>query len=122
MLAHLSYLLQPLDMGCFSVLKREYSKLVERYMCTRINHITKLDFLAEFPTIHTAYYKLETIKNSFIATGLIPFDLMWVIETLNIWLKTPTPPTSSGSDFSIKTPYNPRQLGKQVSLVKALLW
>ena len=65
-------------------MKCEYSKLVKRYICTRINYIAKLDFLAEFPTLYTAYYKLETIKNSFVATSLIPFDLMWVIETLNI--------------------------------------
>ena len=83
--------------------------MVERYIYTRINHITKLDFLAKFPTTYTAYYKSETIKNSFVATSLIPFNLIWVIETLNIWLKTPTPPTSSSSsDFLMKTPYNPR--------------
>ena len=90
-------------------------------MRTGINHIAKLDFLAEFPTAYVACYKSETIKNSFAATGLIPFDPMRVIETLNIRLKTPTPPTSSGSDFSMKTPHNPRQLGKQASSVKALL-
>lgn len=99
-------------MGCFSVLKRKYSKLVEGYIRTGVNHITKLDFLAEFPTAHAAYYKSETIKNSFVATGLVLLDPNRVIDTLNIYLKTPTPPLSSDSDFSMKTPQNPRQLGK----------
>ena len=32
--AHSSYLLQPLDIGCLSVLKRKYSKLVKEYIRT----------------------------------------------------------------------------------------
>ena len=119
--AHSSHLLQPLDVSCFSVLKREYSKLVEGYIRTRVNHIAKLDFLTEFPRAHAACYKLDTIKNSFAATSLVPFEPNRVIETLNIRLKTPTPPRSSGSEFSMKTPQNPKQLGKQASSVKALL-
>ncbi|KAF1922369.1 CENP-B protein, partial [Didymella exigua CBS 183.55] len=45
---HLSYLLQPLDVGCFSPLKRAYSCEVESLMRNHINHITKLEFLPAF--------------------------------------------------------------------------
>ena len=65
---------------------------------------------------------MDTVKNSFTATSLVPFKPNQVIKTLDIWLKTPTPPQSSGSKFSMKTPQNPKQLGKQASSVKALLW
>jgi hypothetical protein len=46
MLSHLSHLLQPLDVGCFSPLKTAYGK--QGLMRNRINHITKLEFLSAF--------------------------------------------------------------------------
>jgi len=46
---HSSHLLQPLDIGCFAVLKRTYGRLVEDQMRARINHIDKFDFLAAYP-------------------------------------------------------------------------
>ncbi|KAF7578666.1 hypothetical protein PtrM4_029060 [Pyrenophora tritici-repentis] len=45
---HSSHLLQPLDVGCFSPLKRAYSREVESLMRNHINHITKLEFLPAF--------------------------------------------------------------------------
>jgi len=46
---HSSHLLQPLDIGCFALLKRVYGRLVENQMQLGINHIDKLDFLAAYP-------------------------------------------------------------------------
>ena len=43
--SHSLYLLQPLDIGCFSVLKRSYSRLVEQKMGLGVNHIDKQEFL-----------------------------------------------------------------------------
>ena len=119
--AHSSHLLQPLDIGCFSVLKRAYSKEIESDIRAGVNPITKLDFLEAYPIARAQSYKAETIKNSFAAAGLVPFNPKTVIETLDIQLKTPTPPGSRGSEFSLKTPQNPAQLDKQASSVKALL-
>jgi hypothetical protein len=42
---HLSHLLQPLDVGCFSVLKQLYGCLVEQKMSLGVNHIEKQEFL-----------------------------------------------------------------------------
>ena len=119
--AHSSHLLQPLDIGCFSVLKRAYSKEIESDIRAGVNSITKLDFLEAYPIARAQSYKAETIKNSFAAAGLVPFNAEIVLQTLNIQLKTPTPPGSRGSEFSLKTPQNPSQLDKQASSVKALL-
>ena len=47
--AHSSHRLQPLDVGCFSVLKRSYGALVEQQMRAGINYIDKLDFLTAYP-------------------------------------------------------------------------
>jgi hypothetical protein len=45
---HSSHLLQPLDVGCFSPLKRAYSREVEGLIRDHINHVTKLEFLPAF--------------------------------------------------------------------------
>ena len=45
---HSSHLLQPLDVGCFSPLKRAYSREIEALIRHHINHITKLEFLPAF--------------------------------------------------------------------------
>ncbi len=46
--AHSSHLLQPLDVGCFSTLKRSYGRLVAEYIRLGINHIDKAEFLPIF--------------------------------------------------------------------------
>jgi len=71
---HSSHLLQPLDVGCFAVLKRVYGCLVEESMRLGINHIDKLDFLAAYPKARLEAFKSENIKNGFAATGLVPFN------------------------------------------------
>jgi hypothetical protein len=48
MLPYLSYLLQPLDISCFSLLKRVYSREVKSLIRHYINYITKLKFLPAF--------------------------------------------------------------------------
>jgi hypothetical protein len=45
---HSSHLLQPLDVGCFSPLKRAYGSQIESLIRSHINHITKLEFLPAF--------------------------------------------------------------------------
>ena len=45
---HSSHLLQPLDVCCFSVLKRSYSKIVESWIRLGVNHIDKQDFLEAY--------------------------------------------------------------------------
>lgn len=56
---HSSHLLQPLDVGCFAVLKCIYGRLVEESMRLGINHIYKLDFLAAYPKARLGALKLE---------------------------------------------------------------
>jgi hypothetical protein len=103
---HSSHLLQPLDIGCFAVLKRSYSRLVETKMRVGINHIDKLDFLEAYPSARIEAFKSETIKNSFAAAGLMPYNPDRVISKLDIRLRTPTPPSSRGSEWELKTPSN----------------
>ena len=94
---HSSHLLQPLDIGCFVVLKRAYGRLVKSKMRVGINYINKLDFLEVYPLARIKAFKSETIKNSFGVAGLVPFSPERVISKLDIRLATPTPPPSRGS-------------------------
>jgi hypothetical protein len=63
---HSSHLLQPLNVGCFAVLKRHYGQLVEQQIRLGFNHIDKIDFLTAFPQARTMAYKAQTIRNSFV--------------------------------------------------------
>ena len=85
----LSHLLRPLDIGCFAVLKRAYSRIVETKMRLAINHIDKLDFLEAYPHARLEAYKSNTIKNSFAAAELVPYNPDCVISKLDIRLCMP---------------------------------
>ncbi|EED15263.1 transposon, putative [Talaromyces stipitatus ATCC 10500] len=118
---HSSHLLQPLDVGCFAVLKRHYGQLVEQRMRLGFNHIDKIDFLTTFPAARTMAYKAQSVRNSFAATGLVPFNTDRVYQQLTIQLKTPTPPPSRSSDTQsscLQTPQNPHQFKRQMTTIK----
>ena len=114
--AHSSHLLQPLDVGCFTVLKRAYGRLVENQVRLGYNHIDKLDFLMAYTEARADTFRLETIQNSFAAAGLSPINPERVLSKLNISLYTPTPsnsrPSSRSSVFTPKTPRTAIQLEK----------
>ena len=72
--AYSSYILQPLDVGCFSLLKKAYSKQIEGLICSGQTYIIKEDF---FPAFQVAFQESMTIQNvqgGFRGTGIIPFD------------------------------------------------
>jgi hypothetical protein len=51
----------------------------------------KLDFLEAYPSARIEAFKSETIKNSFTAAGLVPYDPDRVILKLDIHLRTRHP-------------------------------
>jgi hypothetical protein len=86
-----SHLLQPLNVGCFTPLKRAYSREIKDLVRYRINHITKEEFL---PTFRAAFDKVITTDNiygAFKSAGLIPFNPDAIILKLNIRLRTLSP-------------------------------
>ena len=100
MLAYSSHLLQPLDIRCFAVLKRAYGRFVSDLARVGYNYIDKLDFLADYPRARAEAFQPEIVRNSFIATGLVPIDAERVLSKLNISLRTPIPPGSRLSSRS----------------------
>jgi hypothetical protein len=118
---HSSHLTQPLDIGCFGVLKRMYGRQIELFIKAHINHITKVEFFLAF---HTAYNQSITTQNAkagFHGAGLVPFDPQAVISKLDVRLRTPTPPGPSFIDANpwvSQTPRNPTDALLQTTLVK----
>jgi hypothetical protein len=122
--AHSSHLLQPLDVGCFAVLKRSYSALVDQQTRCGINHIDKIDFLTAYPHARTVAFKMNTILTSFKATGIVPLDAEPVLSKLNVQIRTPTPisrPSSRSSAYCPQTPSNLKQLVKHKASTKRVL-
>jgi hypothetical protein len=126
---HSSHLLQPLDVGCFAVLKRSYGRQIEGYMRNGVNHIDKPDFLRAFKTARTEALTLANINSSFAATGLVPYDPDKVLSKLHTQLKTPTPPSSShgyantnapasAQPWVFETPHDTAQLALQANALR----
>jgi hypothetical protein len=122
--SHSSYLLQPLNVRCFAVLKRAYSRFVSDLARTGYNHINKLDFLADYPRARIEAFQSNIIRNSFVAASIILVDPERVLSKLTICLRTPTPqssrPSSRSSQFTPKTPRTVIQLEKQASMLEEL--
>ncbi|RFU26650.1 hypothetical protein B7463_g9676, partial [Scytalidium lignicola] len=124
---HSSHILQPLDVTCFAVLKRNYGAAIEAKVRGKIQHIDKGDFLNAYQSIRQQTFKSETIRNGFIATGLIPYNPEHVMAklTLQIEDKTPTPPGSAHSNHATQwvpeTPHNSIQLQLQSQTIQRLV-
>jgi hypothetical protein len=116
---HLSYLLQPLDVGCFAPLKKAYGRQAEHLIRNRINHITKLKFLPYFKAACNAVFTSSNIQGGFRGAGLVPFDPERVIMGLDVKLRTPSPQLSTNNEpWQSATPKYTLELGSQSSLVK----
>jgi hypothetical protein len=92
--AHSSHILQPLDVRCFSPLKRVYSQQIEDMMQAYIIYITKDDFFPAFYAAFNIAITESNIQGGFRGARLFLFDPENVISTLDLKLKTLTPPNS----------------------------
>jgi hypothetical protein len=90
--AHSSHILQPLDVGCFAILKRYYGEAVAEVMRSGINHIDKTDFLMLYRPTRLRTFTADNIRSSFKATGLVPYNSEYVLTQLHTLLRTPSPP------------------------------
>jgi hypothetical protein len=116
---HSSHLLQPLDVGCFSPLKRAYSREVESLIRHHINHITKLEFLPAFKIAFDRSFTSANICSAFRGAGLVPLQPETVLSKLDVQLRTPTPPAATTEAlWEARTPSNVRELEAQSSLIR----
>ncbi|KAH8640697.1 hypothetical protein IG631_03638 [Alternaria alternata] len=115
---HSSHLLQPLDVGCFSPLKRAYSREVESLIRHHINHITKLEFLPAFKTAFNRSFTPANICSAFRGAGLVPLQPDAVLSKLDVQLRTPTPAALPEAPWEACTPSNVRELEAQSTLIR----
>jgi hypothetical protein len=118
---HSSHLTQPLDVGCFSALKKAYSREIEHFVRAHINHITKVEFFLAFKAAHFAAMTESNNKGGFRGAGLVPFDPEVVISKLDVKLRTPTPtgpPSAAADPWFSQTPQNPTEAISQSKYIK----
>lgn len=118
---HSSYLTQPLDVGCFSVLKRAYSRQIETFIKAHISHITKVEFFLAFKVAYLESITVQNAQARFRGAGLVPFDPQTVISKLDVKLRTPTPtapPCADADPWVSQTPHKPTEALSQTVLVK----
>ena len=108
--AHALYLLQPLDIGCFSPLKKAYGNEVGCLIRNRIHYIDKLSFLLAFKAAFERAFIKDNICSSFRGAGLVLFNPEVVLLKLSIKLRTPTLSTVEDTPWESKTPSNPYEL------------
>lgn len=118
---HLSHLTQPLDISCFSTLKKAYSRQIEHFVRAYINHITKVEFFLAFKAAHFSTITESNNRGGFRGTGLVPFDPEAVISKLDVKLRTPTPtgpPSAAADAWFSQTPQNPTEAVSQSEYIK----
>ncbi|RYN73803.1 hypothetical protein AA0119_g13609, partial [Alternaria tenuissima] len=121
--AHTSHLLQPLDVCCFSPLKRAYGHEIQELARQGVYHIDKIDFLTAYTRIRPTVLTQQNIQAGFQATGLIPPCPERVLSSLTV-VRTPSPPGTTADNnvaWTAETPRTIAQLEKQAQHVKDLL-
>ena len=115
---HSSHLLQPLDVGCFSPLKKAYGRQAELLMRNKITYITKIEFLPCFKAAFDAPITESNIVGGFRGAGLVPFAPEAVISKLEVRLRTPPLPPTNNEPWESKTPSNALEFGSQSNLIR----
>jgi hypothetical protein len=83
---HLSHLTQPLDVRCFSILKRMYGCQIKFFIKAYINYIIKIEFFLAFHIVYNQSITTQNTKTRFRGTGLVLYDPQVVISRLDIKL------------------------------------
>ena len=86
---HSSHLLQPLDVACFSLLKRKYGDVVAGLARNRTHYISKETFLAAFKTAFEQSITRENIQAGFRGASLVPHNPQAVLSKLDVVVQTP---------------------------------
>jgi hypothetical protein len=108
--AHSSHLLQPLNVGYFSPLKRAYGNKISSLARYGSKQIKKEAFLLAFKAAFKKSITKENICASFRGAGLVPHDPEAVLSKLDVVLRTPTPPKPEDTLWESKTLSNLREV------------
>ena len=116
---HTSHLLQPLNVSCFSPLKRVYGHEIQELARQGVYHVDKIDFLTIYTQIRLRVFTEQNIQAGFQATGLIPYSPERVLSSLTV-VRTPSPPATTADNnvaWTAETPRTVAQLEQQAQHV-----
>ncbi len=85
------YLIQPLDINCFDILKQLYSRGFKDFIKAYINYIIKPEFFIAFKIVYFNIIISKNIKVGFRGVGLILYDFQAIILKLDIKLRISIP-------------------------------
>jgi hypothetical protein len=115
---HSSHLLQPLNVACFSPLKRKYSDKISALARSRIHYISKETFLPAFKATFKKVFTLENARAGFRGAGLVPYNSEAVLSKLDIRLCTPPLTTIEDGAWEAKTLRNAYEIEAQSTLIR----
>ncbi|KAF2741722.1 DDE-domain-containing protein, partial [Sporormia fimetaria CBS 119925] len=116
--SHSSHILQPLDLVCFSLLKRAYRDEISVLARYSTKHIKKESFLPALIKAFNKAFSGDHVRASFRAAGLVPYNPEGVLSKLDVVLRTPTPPASQDAIWESKTPRNACEIEAQSTLIR----
>lgn len=115
---HSSHILQPLDVGCCSPLKKAHSQQIEHLIRNHIFHVTKETFLSTFKEAWFQTFTRSNILGGFRGAGLHPLDPDTVLSQLEAIQSPQQHLPSSSQEWQGATPSNAREVDKQSTLIK----
>ncbi|KAL6170399.1 hypothetical protein ACJQWK_03381 [Exserohilum turcicum] len=108
--AHSSHLLQPLNIACFSPLKRKYGDAISGLARNRTHYISKETFLPAFKTAFEQSITKENIQAGFRGASLVPHDPQAVLSKLDVVVQTPVQSPQQVAAWQAQTPRNAREV------------
>ncbi|KAF1922435.1 DDE-domain-containing protein, partial [Didymella exigua CBS 183.55] len=115
---HSSHILQPLDVVCFSLLKRKYSQRIQDLAHKRVFYINKEGFLPAFKDAFCNVFTEAICRKAFKASGLVPLNTQVVLDRLKVQLRTLLEPLLLETPWQSKTLSNTHEFGSQSKLVR----
>jgi hypothetical protein len=99
---HTSHILQPLDVGVFSPLKRALSAEIEKLFRLDTRRIPRVEWTEAYITARNRAFIPRSIESSFRASGIYPLSPITILSTLR--MPTPTlrvtpPPITTPNDL-----------------------
>ena len=106
---HSSHLLQPLDVGCFSHLKREYKRVVRDKLSMTMDPIRRAEFNQIYQKARPKAFTKPRIQKAFSISALYPPNRKRIKETEQLRNYTQTrpeyvPPSTSKHSDPLRTP------------------
>jgi hypothetical protein len=125
---HTSHILQPLDVGLFSPLKRALSTEIEKLFRLDTRRIPRIEWTEAYITARAKAFISRNIESSFRASGIYPLSPITILSTLRRPTSTPPttpPPITAPEDLNRSlldsSPPGGTELREAISLVNTIV-